>query len=146
MAKKEQYEAIAKQYYVEMQMSVAKIAKRLDISEKTLHGWKKDGKWEEERINFLNAQYKCYGSLYQLVYTLSNHALETYKTTGELPEAKNLSFIAKMADKLPKMKQFENTLLDDAIKQVTEVEQKEEKDENLDMKIAKKVSSLLMGE
>lgn len=146
MAKKAQYEAIAKQYYVEMQMSIATIAKRLNITEKTLRDWKNEGEWEKERINFLNAQYKCYGSLYQLVYTLSNHALEEYKTTGSLPEAKNLSFIAKMADKLPKMKQFENTLLDDAIKQVTEVEQREEKEENLDVKIAKKINSVLIGE
>ena len=48
MTKKPEYEPIAAQYFVEMQMTVSQIAKRLDVSEKTIHNWKKAGGWEEK--------------------------------------------------------------------------------------------------
>lgn len=120
MSKKEQYGKLAEQYYVENSMPISGIAKRLPINEKTLHNWKKAGKWDDKRTQFLHSQYSCYSSLYELVNLLVKNAIETYQTEGKLPEAKELYFIKDMAEKLPKLKAFENNLADEQIQQVTE--------------------------
>ncbi len=145
MAKKEQYGHIAKQYYVEMQIPVSGIAKRLNLTEKTLHSWRKEDNWDAERTNFLRAQYQCYGSLYQLLHTLADNALREYKTDGAVPDAKVLNFISQMSEKLPKLKAFENSMLTEHVEKVTEAEEKDAPKEDLSVKIAEIVNQKLTG-
>lgn len=125
MAKKEQYGMLAEQYYVESNMPISGIAKRLQINEKTLHNWKKEGEWDKKRAAFLHSKYSCHAALYELVRLLAENAINQYKNEGTLPEAKELYFIKDMAEKLPKMKNFENNLAEEQIQQMTE-EQKPE--------------------
>lgn len=142
MAKKEQFGRLAEQYYVESNMPISGIAKRLNINEKTLHSWKKEGEWDKKRAAFLHSQYSCYSSLYELVHLLVKNAINTYKTEGILPEAKELYFIKDMAEKLPKMKAFENNLAEEQITQTTE-EKKSEVDIS---EIAGKIFEAMTGE
>lgn len=124
MGKKEQYGMLAQQYYVESNMPICGIAKRLKINEKTLRNWKKEEKWEEKRANFLRSKFSCHSALYELLNLLVKNAIDTYKTEGSLPEAKELYFIKDMADKLSKMKDFENTLAEEQINKLSETQEK----------------------
>lgn len=115
MTKKDTYEPIARQYYVESQMPVSGIAKRLHITEKTIHSWKKAGNWDQQRANFLRSQFSCYGSLYELVKLLSEDVSNRFQAEGELPDPKTLKFLTDMVDKLPKLKDFESNLANEQI-------------------------------
>lgn len=123
MAKKEQYGMLAEQYYVENNMPISGIAKRLNINEKTLHNWKREGEWDKKRTAFLHSKYSCYSALYELVNLLVKNAIDKYKTEGTLPEAKELYFIKDMAEKLPKMKNFENNLAEEQIQEAAEAKE-----------------------
>lgn len=107
MGKFEQYGAIAQQYFVEEQKPVSVIAKLLNLTEKTLHDWKKKGDWEQKRADFLKSKFNCYASLYELTNLITQDALNTYKTEGEKPDKTTISFLTRAIDKLPKMKQLE---------------------------------------
>lgn len=124
MSKKATYEILASQYFIEMQMSIAQIAKRLNISEKTLHTWKKDGDWDKKRCRFLKSQYSTNQSLYELLNLVTKKALDDFKLEGIMPEQKTLYFIMNMSDKLSKLKQFESDIAQEKIEQVKETEEK----------------------
>ena len=108
MQKFEQYGALAEKYYVEKQYELSQIAKELNISSATLKSWKNKGDWDSKRQTFLSSQYTCYSALQELLMYISKDALSKIKV-GEVPEAASLNFIAKMAEKLPKMKELETT-------------------------------------
>lgn len=109
MSKIEEFGVLAEKYYVEDQLSLIQISEKLNINAKTLGEWKKKGKWEEKRKNFLASQYSCYSALQELLMYLSKDALEKIKS-GEVPESASLNFIAKMAEKLPKIKSLNEEL------------------------------------
>lgn len=136
MAKKELYGKLAEQYYVENNMPISGIAKKLSITEKTLHEWKREGEWDKKRSTFLHSCYSCYSSLYELVTLMANDAINQYKTEGTLPEAKQLYFLKDMVVKLPKMKSFENNLVEEEIAKNTE---DKKSDFNNNAEIVKKI-------
>lgn len=103
MNKFEEYGILAEKYFVEEQLSLTEISEKLNINTKTLIEWKKQENWEEKRKNFLSSQYSCYSALQELLMYLSKDALMKIKS-GEVPESASLNFIAKMAEKLPKIK------------------------------------------
>ena len=109
MSKIEEFGVLAEKYYVEDQLSLIQISEKLNINAKTLGEWKKKGKWEEKRKNFLASQYSCYSALQELLMYLSKDALEKIKS-GEVPESASLNFIAKMAEKHPKIKTMNEEL------------------------------------
>ncbi len=119
MTKKATYEVLAAQYFVERQMSVAEIAKRLNISEKTIHTWKKDGNWEEKRTKFLKAQYSTNQTLYELLGLMATKAVDDYKSEGIIPDQKTLYFIMNMSDKLYKLKKYEEESVLEKIEETT---------------------------
>ena len=103
MKKFDEYGILAEKYFVEEQLTLTEISERLNITSKTLVEWKKQGNWEEKRKTFLSSQYSCYSALQELLMYLSKDALTKIKS-GEVPESASLNFIAKMAEKLPKLK------------------------------------------
>lgn len=103
MNKFEEYGILAEKYYVEEQYSLSQISEKLKINTKTLSEWKKQENWEEKRKTFLSSQYSCYSALQELLMYLSKDALTKIKS-GEVPESASLNFIAKMSEKLPKIK------------------------------------------
>lgn len=135
MAKKERFFHLAEQYYVENNMPIAGIAKRLNITEKTLHGWKKEGEWDNKRASFLRAQYSCNSALYELVGLLAKNMLGTFKTQGTMPSSKEVYALTALIDKLPGMKNFETGLADEAIAQTTEPKAKTFDNEEIVKKI-----------
>lgn len=141
MAKKEQYYVLAEKYYVEDQMPVTGIAKKLNVTEKTLHNWRKEGEWDNKRAKFLRSQCQCYASLYELVNKMTQKIAEDFETTGEAPDGSTLYFIKAMVDKLPKLKQFENELVLDKTVNIHE-----KTDEDISTRIAELVDKKLMGE
>jgi|GEM_PF-6885196 len=103
----ESLKLLASQYFIENQMSVAQISKRLTISEKTLFNWKKAENWEDKRIRFLKTQYSTNQTLYELLHLTAKKAVEDFKTKEIMPDQKTLYFIMNMAGKLKDLKAFE---------------------------------------
>ena len=106
----DEYGILAEKYYVEEQLTLKQISEKLNISVKTLWQWKKNEKWEDKRRNFLSSQYSCFSALQELLMYLSKDALTKIKS-GEVPESASLNFIAKMAEKLPKLKSIQEEFL-----------------------------------
>lgn len=107
MGKFEQYAPLAQQYYVEQQKTIAAISKELNITEKTLHSWKKNNDWEQKKADFLKSKYNCFSALYELTNMIANDALNAYKIEGTAPDKATINFLAKAIDRLPKMKNIE---------------------------------------
>lgn len=118
MAKSPEILILATQYYVECQMSVAQIAKRLNVSEKTLHNWKKENDWQSKRNRFLKSMYSTNQSLYELLHLVSQKAIDDYKTDGTMPDQKTLYFIMGMTDRLPKLKMYEKQEIQDKVEEL----------------------------
>ncbi len=119
MTKKPELIIIASQYYIECQMSVAEISRRLNVSEKTLHNWKNENNWNEKRSRFLKSQYSTNQTLYELLHLLAKKAIEDFKEEGVLPDQKTLYFIMSMADKLPKLKSYEKQEAQEKVEEIT---------------------------
>ena len=51
--KKDKYYEIAEKMYTEQFITVAGIAKRLGVNERTIKRWKKDGDWSAKRKGFI---------------------------------------------------------------------------------------------
>lgn len=143
MSKREQYFCLAEKMYVEEQKPVSAIAKALNITNKTLGDWKKDGNWDEKRRKFLGSQYACYSGLYELLNKVTAKAIEEFHETGEIPERSTMNFISKMIDKLPKLKNFEVREITDKIESAIE-EEVVSRDVNADILLS--VDKFLRGE
>ena len=135
MKKFEEYGILAEKYYVEEQLSLSQISTKLNICTKTLTDWKKRERWEEKRKEFLSSQYSCFSALQELLMYLSKDALTKIKS-GEVPESASLNFIAKMSEKLPKLKALNEE----------ETCQKHELNVDKQTQIAKLIDKKLMNE
>ena len=140
MGKFEDYGLLAEKYFVEEQLPISRIGQKLDLTDKTLHEWKKKGNWEEKRKQFLQSQYTCYSALQELVMHLAKDTLQKVKS-GEIPEAATLNFIAKMSEKLPKIKQLDELLVNEKMQ-----DSSEENDGDTQTKIAELINQKLMGQ
>lgn len=139
MGKKETYFILAEKYYVEEQQPISGIANRLNITEKTLHGWKKEGDWENKKMKFLQSQYSCYASLYELVNKMAVSVNEAYNN-GQKPDGSTLYSLTKLIDKLPKLKKFETELITDK-----NAAAEEKNNGDMSAKIAELIDKRLMG-
>ena len=110
MTKKDEYLILAEKYFVEDQLPVSVISKKLNITEKTLHNWKEKSDWQTKRKNFLKSQYNCYANLYDLLNRVVQKTLDEFNAEDKMPDGATLYFIKAMSDKLPKLKQLEETL------------------------------------
>ena len=99
-------------------MSIAEIARRLNISEKTLHNWKKEGNWDAKRTQFLKSQYSTNQTLYELVHLIATKAVEDFKIDGTVPDQKTLYFISAMSDKLLKLKAYEQSQAEEKLEEI----------------------------
>ena len=130
----ESLKLLASQYFIENQMSIAQIAKRLTISEKTLFNWKKADNWEDKRTSFLKTQYSTNQQLYELLHLVSAKALEDFKTEGAMPDQKTLYFIMNMTGKLKDLKAFEDRTAEEKAAELNQLsaEKQEEKKNHTD--------------
>lgn len=110
MGKKHTYYAIAERMYVEEKIPVSGIAKRLETTEKTLHEWKNEGDWKRKRLQFLKIQNSCNVELHKLIMNLTQKVNEDI-ANGITPEAGTLYTIKSLASTLPKIKSYEDTVI-----------------------------------
>lgn len=143
MGKFEDFGILAEKYYVEDQLPISTIARKLNLTDKTLHDWKKKGNWEDKKRDYLASQCSCNKNLYELVRLLTDKAVSDIRTDGVYPDAAALNFISKMADKLPKIKTFEENVVNELMNANTS--ETEEKAEDMKLKIAKSIDEKLMG-
>ncbi len=140
----ESIKLLASQYYIENQMSVALIAKKLTISEKTLFNWKKEGNWEDKRTRYLKTQYSTNQTLYELLHLVANKAVDDFKTEGTMPDQKTLYFIMNMAGKLKELKSFENQTAEEKALELKELNnEKQEPDKTSQNDLLQKVLKAL---
>lgn len=139
MGKFEDYGLLAEKYYVEEQLPISTIAKKLNLTDKTLHDWKTKNNWENKRKDFLQSQFTCSTALQELVIQLVKDANSKIKM-GEMPEAATLNFIGKMAEKLPKLKAFDDMVINE---KMTSTENESISDQS--QKIAELIDKKLMG-
>lgn len=143
MGKFEDFGILAEKYYVEDQLPISTIARKLNLTDKTLHDWKKKGNWEDKKRDYLASQCSCNKNLYELVRLLTDKAISDIRTDGVYPDAAALNFISKMADKLPKIKTFEENIVNELMNANTS--ETEDKSEDMKLKIAKSIDEKLMG-
>lgn len=143
MGKFEDFGILAEKYYVEDQLPISTIARKLNLTDKTLHDWKKKGNWEDKKRDYLASQCSCNKNLYELVRLLTDKAVSDIRTEGIYPDSAALNFISKMADKLPKIKTFEENVVNELMNANTS--ETEDKSEDMKLKIAKSIDEKLMG-
>lgn len=143
MGKFEDFGILAEKYYVEDQLPISTIAKKLNLTDKTLHDWKKKGNWEDKKRDYLASQCSCNKNLYELVRLLTDKAVSDIRADGVYPDPAALNFISKMADKLPKIKTFEENVVNELMNANTS--ETEDKSEDIKLKIAKSIDEKLMG-
>lgn len=143
MGKFEDYGILAEKYFVEDQLPVSAIAKKLHLTDKTLHEWKKNGNWEDKRKDYLTSQCSCNKALYELVRLLTDKAVNDIRQNGTYPDSAALNFIGKMADKLPKIKDFEENEVNEIMNKLSDKENNS--NEDMKLKIAESINAKLMG-
>lgn len=145
MSKKEEYETIAAQYFIEMQMTAGQIAKRLNLSEKTVHNWKKAGEWETKRKRYLKSQYSTNQTLYELLHMVAKKALEDFKNEEIMPDQKTCYFIMSLTDKLAKLKQFETQTSEEKIAELSENAESSKDKESLKKDVLENIFKSIIG-
>ena len=140
MNKKDTYFCLAERMYVEEQKTACEIAQNLNLTEKTIGVWKKNGNWDDKRRKFLNSQFACYSGLYELLNKVTEKVVEDFKETGEIPERSTMNFISKMIDKLPKLKNLE------ALEIAEKLEKETGENKNINKDILLNVDKFLRGE
>lgn len=147
MAKSPEVLILATQYYVECQMSLAEISRRLTVSVRTLSDWKKENDWDNKRSRFLKSQYSTNQTLYELLHLLAKKAIDDFKEEGVLPDQKTLYFIMNMADKLPKLKSYERQEAQEKVEELNNSSENEltEKSKAPSEEILQKVFAALMS-
>jgi hypothetical protein len=68
--KKQLYFAEAERLYIVEQMSLAEIASRLRLAEKTVRNWKDEGDWETKRLGHLRSKQALHEELYEFARSL----------------------------------------------------------------------------
>ena len=106
MSKKQAFFAIAEKMYTEEHLPISGIAQRLDITEKTLRGWRDEGSWETKKVQILKCQQTCHAEMYKLVEKLVAK-MTTDLDDGKMPDGSTFYFVRGMIDKLPKLKAYE---------------------------------------
>jgi len=138
MGKKEQFYALSERLYVEQHKPLSGIAKQIDVSERTLVEWKKEGDWDNKRTQFLKEQYSCHAELYVLVRKMIQKIKSDFDSEVT-PDKSTLDFVRAMIDKVPKLKAFEEA-------QIFDIQVEEEKPaEDMSAKVAELVDKRLTG-
>jgi len=140
MAIDESLKLLASQYFIENQMSIAQISKRLTISEKTLFNWKKAENWEDKRTRFLKLQYSTNQQLYKLLHLVTDKAVNDFELEGIVPDQKTMYFIMNMAGKLKDIKSFENQLAEEKAAELNQLSaEKQEENKNSTDELLQKI-------
>lgn len=98
--------ADAERLYVQDQLTLEAIAKKLGCSVRTLTSWKGEGNWEAKRIGFQDTSQSMHEELYELARLLTTKNLNKVREGSE-PEKEQLSFVVKVMATLEKTRKYE---------------------------------------
>lgn len=111
MAKKQAYFAEAERLFVVEQMTLAEIASRLNVCERTLITWKADGDWENRRKQLLAQKQSFHEELYGFARKLMKSISEDMDK-GEKPDAGRMYTLSRLLPGLTKVKEYEDKVSD----------------------------------
>lgn len=102
---------LAEHLYVNEQCSLAEIAKRLDVAERTIRNWKdkarrEGGDWELKRQNLLASRQSFHEELYDLARDIASSIREDIKAKREVSPSR-MSFLARLLPQLVHVKEYE---------------------------------------
>ncbi len=116
MAKKQAYFAEAERLYVVEQLTLAEIASRLKVCERTLITWKAEGDWETRKKQLLAQKQSFHEELYVFARKLMKSISEDMDK-GEKPDAGRMYTFSRLLPGLTKVKEYEDKVDSDKPKE-----------------------------
>lgn len=110
MAKKQAYYGDAEKMFVENGATLAGISKKLEVTEKTLREWKKEGEWDRKRSQFLKIKNSCNVELHKMIGNLAQQVNDQIQG-GEKPDPQMLYGINQLAATMLKLKTYEDSMI-----------------------------------
>lgn len=107
MAKKQLYFNEAERLYVSEQLTLAEIASRLRLAEKTVRTWKDEGDWETKRAQLLKEKQRFDEELYQFARKLLTNIMADMEA-GVKVDTGRLYTLTKLLPQLTKVKDYED--------------------------------------
>lgn len=107
MSKKAALFADAERLYVVEQMTLAEIATRLRICERTVRAWKDEGKWDERRKQLVSSKEAFHAELYEFARKLMR-SIKDDMDAGEKVDAGRLYTFSRILPTITKVKEYED--------------------------------------
>lgn len=109
MAKKQLYFNEAERLYVVEHCTIAEIASRLRLGEKTVRLWKGEGDWENKRIKHLKSKEAFHEELYEFARKLMKSVMEDMEN-GIKVAPDRLYFLKSILPSITKVKDYEDVM------------------------------------
>jgi DNA-binding transcriptional regulator YiaG len=109
MAKKHLYYNEAERLYVAENMTIAEIANRLNLGEKTVRLWKEEGDWERKKLQFIKEKQSFAEELFVFARKLAKTIMEDWEK-GEKVDPGRLYALTRLIPLVIKTKDFESAL------------------------------------
>lgn len=102
---------LAEHLYVNEQCSLAEIARRLDVAERTVRNWKEKAKseggdWDVKRQNLLASKQSFHEELYDLARDVAASIREDIKEKREVSPSR-MNFLARLLPQLVNVQEYE---------------------------------------
>ena len=136
--KKDKYYEIAEKMYTEQFITVAGIAKRLGVNERTIKRWKKDGNWTEKRYQYLYKHTNSKDDIYVFCKTMLANFNHTNSKDDIYVFCKTM--LANFNSELQNGNKIDTSRLNVFLNLVEELVKKEQKDFEIEkfIKVAQK--------
>ena len=109
MAKKQLYFNEAERLYVVEQCTIAEIASRLRLGEKTVRIWKDEGDWENKRLRFLKGKESFHEELYEFGRKLMKSIKEDMDNSVKVDSGR-LYTLTRLLPLITKVKDYEDVV------------------------------------
>ena len=109
MAKKHLYFNEAERLYVVEQCTIAEIASRLKLGEKTVRMWKEEGDWDRKRKQFLAERQSLAEELFVFARKLARSIMNDWDK-GEKVDQGRLYALARLLPMILKVKDYETVM------------------------------------
>lgn len=114
MSKKQLYFAEAERLFVVEQHTINEIAQKLNLAEKTVRNWKKEGDWDHKKDQCLKQKTMFHEDLYVFARALMD-SIRTDLDAGQKVDSGRMYTLARILPLITKVKDYE-----DAVTKVTE--------------------------
>ena len=107
MTKKSLYAPQAERLYAIEQCTIAEIAARLKINEKTIRTWKDEGGWETKRLQFLSSKQSFHEELFEFSRALMKSIKEDIEAKKDVDPGRMYAF-TRLVGQINKVKEYED--------------------------------------